>query len=54
MSVSSVYMYNGHNLALMVTVSPGQLERIKFNSAGILFLFKFSLSSLSCVKHIVA
>lgn len=52
MSVSSVYMCNSHNLALMVTVSPVQLEIIKFNSAGF-FLFKFSLSSLSCVKNIV-
>lgn len=37
MTVSSVYMYNSHHLALMVTVTPVQLQRIKFNSAELFF-----------------
>lgn len=51
MSVSSVYMYNSHNLALMVTVSPVQLEIIKFNSAGFFFVQVFLKQPQLCEKH---
>lgn len=39
----SVYMYNSHNLALKLTVSPVQLQRIKFNSAGFFFFVQVAL-----------